>query len=87
MCGHVAIYYKTAQPDLARQKVIRDANKEIYHRGPDDEGYYENDKISFGFRRLSIIDIESGHQPFEKDNNVIIFNGEIYNHEELRKKL
>ena len=87
MCGHVAIYYKTAQPDLARQKAIRDANKEIYHRGPDDEGYYENDKISFGFRRLSIIDIESGHQPFEKDNNVIIFNGEIYNHEELRKKL
>ena len=45
MCGHVAIYYKTAQPDLARQKAIRDANKEIYHRGPDDEGYYENDKI------------------------------------------
>lgn len=70
-----------------KKKIIRDANKQIYHRGPDDEGYYENDKISFAFRRLSIIDIESGHQPFEKDNKVIIFNGEIYNHEELRKEL
>lgn len=87
MCGYVAIYYKTVKFDSDKRKIIRDANKQIYHRGPDDEGYYENDKISFGFRRLSIIDIESGHQPFKKDKNVIIFNSEIYNHEELRKKL
>lgn len=87
MCGHVAIYYKAAYHNLEKSKIIRDANKQIYHRGPDDEGYYENDKINFGFRRLSIIDIESGHQPFEKDNKVIIFNGEIYNHVELREEL
>lgn len=61
MCGHVAIYYKTLQIDSEKRNIIRAANKEIYHRGPDDEGYYENDKISFAFRRLSIIDIESDY--------------------------
>ena len=40
MCGHVAIYYKTVKSDSDKRKIIRDANKQIYHRGPDDEGYY-----------------------------------------------
>lgn len=87
MCGHVSIYYKTAKSQLDRERAIENANKEIYHRGPDDVGYYHNEKVSFGFRRLSIIDIESGHQPFEKQDKVMIFNGEIYNHEEIRKEL
>lgn len=64
-------------------------NSLIVHRGPDDEGYYSDQYINFGFRRLSIIDIDSGHQPLSDENERywIIFNGEIYNYIELRKEL
>lgn len=64
-------------------------NKLIEHRGPDDEGYFQDEHVRFGFRRLSIIDVESGHQPlsFENQRYWIIFNGEIYNHVELRVQL
>jgi len=58
----------------------------IYHRGPDDEGYYVSGPIGLGFRRLSIIDLQSGHQPVPNEDGTvqIIFNGEIYNYQELR---
>ncbi len=58
----------------------------IYHRGPDDEGYYVSGPIGLGFRRLSIIDLKSGHQPLSNEDGTlqIIFNGEIYNYQELR---
>jgi len=58
----------------------------IRHRGPDDEGYYVAGQIGLGFRRLSIIDLKSGHQPLanEDDSIWIVFNGEIYNYQELR---
>src|SRR5277367_1598186 len=58
----------------------------IRHRGPDDEGYYVSGPIALGFRRLSIIDLQSGHQPLsnEDDSIWIVFNGEIYNYQELR---
>jgi asparagine synthase (glutamine-hydrolysing) len=58
----------------------------IAHRGPDDDGYYVSGPIGLGFRRLSIIDLQSGHQPVgNEDGRVqIIFNGEIYNYQELR---
>ncbi|ARP41900.1 Putative asparagine synthetase [Geobacillus thermodenitrificans] len=61
----------------------------ITHRGPDDEGYFFDDYVSFGFRRLSIIDLEAGHQPlsYENERYWIIFNGEIYNYIELREEL
>jgi len=61
----------------------------IIHRGPDDEGYYSNDDITLGHRRLSIIDLKTGHQPIfnEDDSIVVIFNGEIYNFQELRNDL
>jgi asparagine synthase (glutamine-hydrolysing) len=57
----------------------------IYHRGPDDEGYYVSGPIGLGFRRLSIIDLQSGHQPLSNEDGTIwiIFNGEIYNYQEL----
>ncbi len=61
----------------------------IRHRGPDDEGYYVSGPISLGFRRLSIIDLQSGHQPLSNENGTIwiVFNGEIYNFQELRNFL
>jgi asparagine synthase (glutamine-hydrolysing) len=61
----------------------------IHHRGPDDEGYYVSGPIGLGFRRLSIIDLNMGHQPIcNEDGTVwIVFNGEIYNYQELREGL
>jgi asparagine synthase (glutamine-hydrolysing) len=58
----------------------------IQHRGPDDEGYHVSGPIGLGFRRLSIIDLSSGHQPISNENGTvwIVFNGEIYNYQELR---
>ena len=64
-------------------------NKQIVHRGPDDEGYYFKGKIGLAARRLSIIDLETGHQPLPSysKNNWITYNGEVYNFPELRKEL
>lgn len=59
------------------------------HRGPDDEGYYRNGPLGFGFRRLSIIDLAGGHQPMsdQEETTWVVFNGEIYNFQELRSEL
>jgi asparagine synthase (glutamine-hydrolysing) len=67
-------------------KTMADA---IVHRGPDDEGFYVKGQIGLGFRRLSIIDLSGGHQPLCNENGSIwiIFNGEIYNYQELRTEL
>ena len=61
----------------------------IKHRGPDDAHYYIDDGIALGFRRLSIIDLEGGRQPIlnEDGSLVLLFNGEIYNYQELREEL
>ncbi|WP_017728065.1 asparagine synthase (glutamine-hydrolyzing) [Halalkalibacterium ligniniphilum] len=90
MCGFIGCLYDKPQKmnsDTMNQFI--EMNSMLMHRGPDDEGYYVDDHIHFGFRRLSIIDIESGHQPlsYENERYWIIFNGEIYNHIELRKQL
>ena len=84
MCGHISIYYKNKKAD---ELFIRQLTEKIIHRGPDDTGYFIKDNIAFGFNRLSIIDLECGNQPFKKENRTIIFNGEIYNHNELRAEL
>jgi asparagine synthase (glutamine-hydrolysing) len=70
--------------------VLHKMNDLISHRGPDGEGYYtEFDGVSLAHRRLSIVDIQDGYQPmWNEDNTVgIVFNGEIYNHQELRLQL
>jgi asparagine synthase (glutamine-hydrolysing) len=74
--GHAIV----SQPDI---KNMADA---IAHRGPDDEGYFLDGPLGFGFRRLAIIDIEGGCQPMvDRDNSVaVIFNGEIYNFQSLK---
>jgi asparagine synthase (glutamine-hydrolysing) len=61
----------------------------ISHRGPDDEGYYIAGPLGLGFRRLSIIDLEGGHQPMsdQEESVWVIFNGEIYNFPELKREL
>jgi asparagine synthase (glutamine-hydrolysing) len=61
----------------------------ISHRGPDDEGYYLSGQVGLGFRRLSIIDLATGHQPLSNEDGTIwiVFNGEIYNFEQLRDDL
>jgi len=76
-----------------RTPVIREdierMTKTLVHRGPDDEGYYFSGPLGFGFRRLSIIDLQGGHQPMSDQEETvwIVFNGEIYNFPELRKEL
>jgi asparagine synthase (glutamine-hydrolysing) len=58
----------------------------IQHRGPDDEGFFTSGQVGLGFRRLSIIDLAGGHQPLSNEDETvwIVFNGEIYNYQELR---
>ncbi|HLO12599.1 MAG TPA: asparagine synthase (glutamine-hydrolyzing) [Pseudoneobacillus sp.] len=90
MCGFIGCIHDQAQQFREEDKqVFKNMNDIITHRGPDDDGYYLDEYIQFGFRRLSIIDIESGHQPltFENERYWIIFNGEIYNYLELREDL
>ena len=64
-------------------------NRRIVHRGPDDEGFFVEENVGLAMRRLSIIDVKSGHQPLANENEDvwIVFNGEIYNHAELRAGL
>ena len=85
MCGICGFTGQIEQ----REDTIRRMTEVITHRGPDDDGYYSDDYISMGFRRLSIIDLENGKQPItnEKGNLVLTYNGEIYNYKELKKEL
>ncbi|MEK4668780.1 asparagine synthase (glutamine-hydrolyzing) [Niallia sp. FSL R7-0271] len=90
MCGFVGcIHEKEQNFQEAQKEQFANMNRIITHRGPDDEGYFYDEHIQFGFRRLSIIDIESGHQPltYENERYWIIFNGEVYNYLEIREEL
>lgn len=85
MCGFVGIIEKkTGSPDLL---VLEKMANKIVHRGPDDEGHFIDENIGFFHKRLSIIDLEHGHQPMTSNQNTIVFNGEIYNYIELRELL
>lgn len=86
MCGFAGYYGKG---DFDREKVIQQMGEKIAHRGPDGEGYYADEDIALGFRRLSIIDLKGGAQPMSSADGryVLVFNGEIYNYRELREEL
>jgi len=91
MCGINGIYsFNNIDNKSILKKDILFMNKIINHRGPDDEGFFISNKLAFGHRRLSIIDIsKAGHQPMLRNNGslVLIFNGEIYNYLELKNDL
>ena len=73
----------------ANEKEISEMNDRMTRRGPDDSGVFVKGGVALSHRRLSIIDIETGHQPLTVDdgNVVIVYNGEIYNFQELREEL
>lgn len=87
MCGFVGFFTNGYGGD--RNAVIKAMADRIIHRGPDQDDYYVDDDMALGFRRLSIIDLEGGSQPIlnEDGTKVLVFNGEIYNFQELRKDL
>jgi asparagine synthase (glutamine-hydrolysing) len=88
MCGICGIF-EFHRPGNISEDLIRRMTNTIIHRGPDDEGIYTAPGIGFGFRRLSIIDVAGGHQPIANEDGsiVVMLNGEIYNHTELRNDL
>jgi len=88
MCGICGIYnYGSGLP--VERGDLKAMNDLIVHRGPDDEGYYTDRDLGLAMRRLSIIDLSTGHQPITNEDGSlwIVFNGEIYNFQELREGL
>lgn len=85
MCGITGIINFDKEQNII-PTVLRRMTDSMHHRGPDDEGFYINRNVGFGFRRLSIIDLKAGHQPMANENDTIyiVFNGEIYNYMENR---
>ncbi len=88
MCGICGIVYKNAEHP-AEQGLLQKMSDAIAHRGPDDQGHYLHKNTGFGHRRLSIVDLSHGHQPMSNaDQSLwIVYNGEIYNHLEVRREL
>jgi len=81
MCGIVGLNSKNSL-------ILNEMLKTIHHRGPDDSGVYEEDSVSLGHVRLSILDLTShGHQPMMYENLVMVYNGEVYNFKEIRDEL
>ena len=93
MCGIAGFIHSGNKTDLS--KTLRDMASAMSHRGPDDEGFFETitrdegHYIGLAHRRLSIIDLSKGHQPLGNEDGTIqiVFNGEIYNYQELRQEL
>ncbi len=88
MCGITGIVASEQIGDVGQGLVMQMANV-IAHRGPDDEGFYFSEKVGLGIRRLSIIDLQTGHQPVLNEDGtiVVVLNGEIYNYRDLRQDL
>jgi asparagine synthase (glutamine-hydrolysing) len=86
MCGIAGFLLRNSQAQVADVRAMCDV---IRHRGPDDAGYYVDGGCGIGMRRLSIIDLSTGHQPISNEDGSIwiVFNGEIYNYQELRDDL
>ena len=83
MCGIAGFFDRNKN----KNEIIKAMTDNLLHRGPDDYGFYTDEKIALGHRRLSIIDLKTGKQPIEDGDYVIVFNGEIYNYLELKEEL
>jgi len=88
MCGICGIYYASGR-DPSDEILVRSMCDAIVHRGPDDDGYYFDDAVAFGMRRLSIIDLTTGRQPISNEDKTVwtVYNGEIYNFPALKAEL
>src|SRR5260370_7757916 len=86
MCG-IAGY--VLRDGLARLDAVRAMCDQIRYRGPDDDGYHVDGPCAIGIRRLSIIDLSTGHQPISNEDRSlwVVFNGEIYDYQALRATL
>lgn len=87
MCGFVGVLHRGRIPDAPARVAAMAAS--IRHRGPDSDGFWSDEAIALGFRRLAIVDLETGAQPMGNEDGSIqvVFNGEIYNHRALRAEL
>ncbi len=87
MCGIVGIAHAASRP--VEREILERMNGAIQHRGPDDDGFYLHENIGLAMRRLAIIDVAHGKQPIYNHDRTacIVFNGEIYNFQELKKDL
>jgi asparagine synthase (glutamine-hydrolysing) len=88
MCGICGIFFSNRDWRVNGDNLAA-MNRRIVHRGPDDEGFFIEENVGLAMRRLSIIDVKTGHQPLANENQDvwIVYNGEIYNHTELRTGL
>ena len=84
MCGICGIFFSDRNWRV-KADVLAGMNERIMHRGPDDGGFLVEENVGLAMRRLSIIDVKTGHQPLANENQDvwIVYNGEIYNHAEL----
>src|SRR5579863_5256221 len=87
MCGIAG--FVSIQPLTDAETTLRRMTEAIAHRGPDDYGYHVDSHAALGHRRLSIVDLSGGHQPMwdESNTKLIVYNGEIFNHADLRPAL
>ncbi|HSL21147.1 MAG TPA: asparagine synthase (glutamine-hydrolyzing) [Vicinamibacterales bacterium] len=88
MCGIIGVLNLTNRAPIDPDR-LGEANGTLRHRGPDDEGVFVQPDFGMAMRRLSIIDVAHGHQPMSNEDGTVhlVYNGEIYNHEELRREL
>ena len=88
MCGFVT-FFSNNPMTLDNKAKLSPMSEAIIHRGPTQDGEYFDEHVYLGFRRLSILDLENGKQPYSYGNDEyeLIFNGEVYNYRELREDL
>ena len=89
MCGITGVYSLSSELSPVPEATIGAMCDVLAHRGPDDSGYYLSSRFAFGFRRLSIVDLSGGNQPVANEDQslILVCNGEIYNHLDLRMEL
>ncbi|HMD98898.1 MAG TPA: asparagine synthase (glutamine-hydrolyzing) [Terriglobia bacterium] len=88
MCGICGVITLDRDRGVERSG-LEAMNRQIAHRGPDDDGFYVSGNVGLAMRRLSIIDVQAGHQPLSNEDGTVwvVYNGEIYNHQDLRPLL